>query len=208
MAGIKGLIFDLDGTIIDNSEGYMELMLRRVGGDIGRDFGLGHAQELWYSIGAASRDDVIARWGVDPDRFWAVFNRYESLEEKLNNTYLHSDARALAGLGLPKGIVTHTTLEHSTRLLELVGMRDHFDPIISCTEDTGFKPSPLPLIYCVMAMRLRLDEVLFVGDTASDMMAAADAGIRCAYINRFNRPLPFRPDHEIDSLEKILEIIG
>lgn len=207
MAKIRGLVFDLDGTIIDNYDGYMESMLRRVGQDIGRDLGLQHAQELWYSIGAMSRDEVIARWGIDPDQFWTTFNKFESLDEKLKNTYAHPDSLALKKLDMPMGIVTHTTLEHTTRLLELVGMRQHFDPIISCTEDIGFKPSPLPLIYCVMTMRLDFDEVLFVGDTASDIMAAKEAHVKSVYVNRFGRPMLVKPDYEIASLEKLIDII-
>ncbi len=207
MAQIKGLIFDLDGTIIDNDDAYMELMLNRVGGEIGRDLGLRHARELWYSIGAMARDEVIARWGIDPDRFWTVFNKYERLDEKLASTYLHRDALALQQIGVPMGIVTHTSLEHTAKLLEHVGMRPYFDPIVACTEDTGYKPSPLPMIYCVMAMKLGFDEVLYVGDTMSDMVAAREAHIKCVYVNRFGRPMDFRPDYEIDSLEKLAAII-
>ena len=207
MAKIRGLIFDLDGTIIDNTDVYMERMLQQVGREVGRDLGLRHARELWYSIGAESRDEVIVRWGLDPDRFWRAFNKYESLEQKLRNTYLHRDALFLKGLKIPKGIVTHTTLDHTTRLLEQVGMGGQFDPIIACTEDTGFKPSPLPIIYCVVAMGLGFDEVLFVGDTASDMLAARDAGVPCAYIDRYDRPLAVKPDFTIDRLEKVLAIV-
>jgi phosphoglycolate phosphatase len=207
MSLIKGLIFDLDGTIIDNNDDYMESMLRHVGKDIGRDLGLCHAKDLWYSVGAMSRDEVICGWGLEPDAFWNVFNRYESLDEKLRNTYLHHDALMLKCLKMPMGIVTHTSLEHTTKLLEQVGMRQYFDPIIACTEDTGYKPSPLPLIYCVMTMKLGFDEVLYVGDTASDMLAAKESHIKSVYINRFNRPLCFKPDYEIDSLEKLDDII-
>ncbi len=207
MSAIKGLIFDLDGTIIDNNDDYMESMLRRVGKDIGRDLGLRHAQELWYSVGMMSRDEVICGWGLDPDAFWSVFNRYESLDEKLKNTYLHKDALVLRNLNMPMGIVTHTSLEHTSKLLELVDMRQYFDPIIACNEDTGFKPSPLPLIYCVMTMKLNFGEVLYVGDTASDMMAAKEAHVKSVYVNRFNRPLCFKPDYEIDSLEKIIDLL-
>jgi phosphoglycolate phosphatase len=207
MAKIKGLVFDLDGTIIDNNDSYMESMLKRVGNEIGHELGLRHAQELWYSIGAMSRDEVIARWGIDPDQFWLAFNKFETLDEKLKNTYIHLDALALKNANVPMGIVTHTSLEHTTRLLELVGMRQYFDPIIACTEDTGYKPSPLPLIYCVMTMKLGFDEVLFVGDTASDMMAAKEAHVKSVYVNRFNRPSLVKADYEIDSLEKLADII-
>jgi phosphoglycolate phosphatase len=207
MTRIKGLIFDLDGTIIDNYEHYMENMLKRVGEEIGHPLSLEHARDLWYSINAGSRDEVISRWGLDPDEFWSVFNKYENLEEKLRSTYLHNDALFLKALNMPKSIVTHTTYDHSDMLLKKVGMREYFNPIISCTEDTGFKPSPLPLIYCVVNMNLRADEVLFVGDTLSDLLAAKDAGIKNVYINRFKRPISIEPDYEIDDLEKILEII-
>ncbi|MCD1293461.1 HAD family hydrolase [Methanocella sp. CWC-04] len=207
MSRIKGLIFDLDGTIIDNDERYMELMLSRVGKELGRSLTLDHARQLWYSMNAVSRDEVISRWGLDPDEFWAIFNTFENLQEKLNSTYLHKDAPFLKSIDLPKSIVTHTTYDHTDNLLKLVGMRDLFNPIISCTEDLGFKPSPLPLIHCVVNMKLTVDEVIFVGDTISDMLAAKDAGIKSVYINRFKRPIDYKPDYEIDSLEKIAEII-
>lgn len=207
MAQIKGLIFDLDGTIIDNRDDYMELMLKRVGRDIGADLGLKQAKELWYPVDAVSRDEVIRRWGIDPDKFWTIFNSYESLEEKLKSTYLHEDARILKSIGLPKAIVTHTSYDHTDKLLQLVGMREYFSPIISCTEDTGYKPSPLPLIYCVMDMKLKFDDVIYIGDTLSDALAARNAGIKSVYINRSKRELPFKPDYEIDTLDKLLEII-
>jgi phosphoglycolate phosphatase len=208
MAHIKGLIFDLDGTIIDNYDDYMELMLKRVGKDLGRDFGLTHARELWYSIGSESRDEVIERWGVSPDRFWTVFGRYENIEEKLRSTYLHGDTAILKGLKMPKGIVTHTSYEHTDKLLRKVGMRQYFHPIVSCTEDTGYKPSPLPIIYCVVDMRLKPEEVAYVGDTLSDMLAARNAGVKSIYINRFGRPIRAEPDYEIDSLEKLDAIVN
>ena len=208
MAYIKGLIFDLDGTIIDNYDDYMELMLKRVGRDLGRDLGLTHARELWYSIDAESRDEVIERWGVNPDKFWTVFNKYEDIEEKLKSTYLHDDTAILKGLEIPKGIVTHTSYEHTDRLLKKVDMRQYFHPIVACTEDTGYKPSPLPIIYCVVDMKLKPEEVAYVGDTLSDMLAARNAGVRSIYINRFGRPIKAEPDYEIDSLEKLDAIVN
>lgn len=208
MAHIKGLIFDLDGTIIDNYDGYMELMLKRVGRDLGYDFGLKHARELWYSINSESRDEVIERWGVNPDKFWTIFNKYEDIDEKLKSTYLHDDTAILKGLKLPKGIVTHTSYDHTDRLLKEMGMRRYFHPIVACTEDTGYKPSPLPIIYCVVDMKLHPDEVAYVGDTLSDMLAARNAGVQSIYINRFDRPIKAKPDHEIDNLEKLIDIIG
>ncbi|HMK46912.1 MAG TPA: HAD family hydrolase [Methanocella sp.] len=207
MSEIKGLIFDLDGTIIDNYDGYMENMLKCVGDEIGCNFTIKHARDLWYSIGAVSRDEVIQSWGVEPDRFWEVFNRFESLEVKLKNTYVYRDALAICDVDLPKGIVTHTPLEHTQRLLEMAGLRGCFVSIVACTEETGFKPSPLPLIYCLMEMKIMPEEAIYFGDTISDMMAARSAGVGCAYVNRFGRNIDFRPDYEIDSLEKIKNIV-
>lgn len=207
MAHIKGLIFDLDGTIIDNYDGYMELMLKRVGHDIGADLGLKQAKELWYPVDTISRDEVIRGWGIDPDKFWTIFNSYENLDEKLKSTYLHEDARILKNISLPKAIVTHTSYDHTDKLLQLVGMREYFNPIIACTEDTGYKPSPLPIIYCVMDMKLNFDDVIYIGDTLSDALAAKNAGIKSVYINRLHRHVPFKPDYEIDSLDKLRELI-
>lgn len=207
MARIKGLIFDLDGTIIDKNEDYMMLMLGRVGKELGHHFTLDHARELWYAINAESRGEVIRRWGFNPDEFWKVFEGYEDFEEKLSNTYLHGDTAVLKAIKMPKGIVTHSSYDHAVKLLKKVGMRQYFDPIIACTEDTGYKPSPLPILYCIMGMKLKSEEVIYVGDTLSDMLAAKNAGVKSIYINRSGRPIRARPDHEIDDMAKLLEII-
>lgn len=208
MASIKGLVFDLDGTIIDNYDDYMEGMLRRVGKDLGRDLGLKHARELWYSINKESRDEVIEGWGINPDKFWTAFNKYEDIGEKLQSTYLHDDTAILKGMKMPKGIVTHTSYDHTDKLLKKVGMREYFHPIIACTEETGYKPSPLPIIYCVVDMKLKPEEVAYVGDTLSDMLAARNACVKSIYINRCDRPIRMEPDYEIDSLEKLEAIVN
>ena len=197
MSKIKGLIFDLDGTLIDNHDEYKMYMMSSVGRDINFNFGLEHANALWYSIKGDSRDHVIRSWGLDPDEFWSVFNTYEDISKKLKGTYLHKDTAFLREIPFPKAIVTHTTYGHTDELLKLVGMRDLFNPIVSCTEDTGFKPSPLPLIYCVMDLKLDFDEVVYVGDTSSDILAAKHAGIKSVYINRYDRPILVKPDIEI-----------
>ena len=48
---------------------------------------------------------------------------------------------------------------------------------------------------------------MFIGDTASDIMAAKEAHVKSVYINRFSRPMSVKPDYEIDSLEKLSHII-
>jgi phosphoglycolate phosphatase len=87
-------------------------------------------------------------------------------------------------------------------------MRQYFHPIVACTEDTGYKPSPLPIIYCVVDMKLDPGEVAYVGDTVSDIMAAKNAGVKSIYINRFSRPIKDKPDYEIDSLERLSAIVN
>lgn len=207
MAGIKGLIFDLDGTIIDKRDGYTERLMGRVGRAVGREFSADDGHRLLYCIGAESRTEIVQQWGFEPRAFWPVFESCEFLDDKIDSTYLYDDAAFLKDLALPRGIVTHSSPVHADLLLKKVGMRGHFDPVVACTPATGFKPSGQPILLCAARMRLQPGEVAYVGDTLQDMLAARDAGVTGVYINRSRRPLRIAPDYEISSLEHLLEIL-
>jgi len=208
IAVIEGLLFDLDGTLVDNHDGYMEDVLARTGEHFGRRLTLEDARDLWYSRGTSTRDALISGWGFEPDDFWEVFNRFDSTENRLASTYLYDDVYALAEIPLPKAIVTHTPIDITHRIMEKVGIADMFCTVVSCDECSGWKPSPLPVIYALTELRLEPQQAMFVGDTESDMDSARDAGVVSVMLDRNNWHPDVKADHTIRSLRELPGLPG
>ena len=61
-------------------------------------------------------------------------------------------------------------------LLDMLGMRDLFDVLVSSNDVTRNKPDPECLLIILKSFGLAPDEVLYVGDSAVDSETAARAG--------------------------------
>jgi len=206
--GFDGLLFDLDGTLVDNDDQYMEGVLSCVGERLGRGLTVEQARDLWYSRGAPTREEVIRGWGLDPDEFWKVFNELDTEENRLAHTYLHGDVVVLREIRLPKAIVTHTPQELTRKILERVGISDMFSAVVSCDECSGWKPSPLPVIYALAELGLQPTRALFIGDTASDVAAAQDAGVASAILDRNGWQRDLSADYYLGSLRELPALLG
>jgi len=69
--------------------------------------------------------------------------------------------------------------------LEAMGIQQHFD-LVLCADEVGFlKPHPAGLHAVLEQLELRKDEVLYVGDRFEiDGLAARRAGVSCAIVGR------------------------
>jgi phosphoglycolate phosphatase len=61
-------------------------------------------------------------------------------------------------------------------LLEATGLRGFFDLVVAGDTLPRKKPDPLPLLYCAQQFGARPHELLVVGDSANDALAARAAG--------------------------------
>nr|WP_136716444.1 HAD family hydrolase [Halorientalis salina] len=137
-------LLDLDGTLVDIQPSYVQQVFDEVGDRLGREFTDREAEIIWHGLGG-SRNEQLSQWGIDVDRFWDVFHDVEDAEARARHTYLYDDADFVADLDVPVGLVTHCQQYLTDPVLDRLDIRDWFDTVVCCTEDTGWKPDPEPV---------------------------------------------------------------
>ncbi|MCU4185407.1 HAD family hydrolase [Acidiferrimicrobium sp. IK] len=172
-----GVIFDLDGTLIDSN--YLHtLAWSRALEDCGewapsnaihRLVGMGGDQLLPELLG---RDLPAAS-----DR---RATRYKELIEEVR-PFPGAEVllRLLRSEGLAVVLATSSPDEELERLLPLVGGRDRFDAVTSAGDVAASKPAPDVFEAAVRSASLDASRAVVVGDSVWDIHAARAAGLAC-----------------------------
>lgn len=177
-------MLDLDGTLIDIEWSYLRSVFDGVGDRLGREFTDREAEILWHGLGG-SRDEQLARWGIDPAEFWSAFHAVEDPLVRAEHTYLYDDAAFVADLETPVGLVTHCQQFLTDPVLDHLDIRDWFDAVVCCTDETGWKPDSAPVRSAMND--LGVDEThsgVLAGDGSSDIGAAWNAGLDGIHVER------------------------
>lgn len=176
---IKGIIFDLDGTLIDSKPAYLK-----------------SAQLTYKKLGLKPITEIAAlkipkkieqnlpldlEINTDLDLFLEIYLRsYYSLS-KLETRILPNALSTLEFLSkrVKLSLVTMRSVSKNSLLNELehFSIGKYFDPIVTAL-DARPKPAPDPLIKCIKKMNLTKEECLMVGDSVNDIRAGKAAGIK------------------------------
>jgi HAD superfamily hydrolase (TIGR01509 family) len=158
MAGIRGVVFDMDGTLVDSI--YDWPAIRR---------------ELGVS-GASIIDELNGLGEPERSRRWAELEAIEASASRAAE--LHEGAaellELLAAHGLATALVTNNSDDNTGQLLERFGLS--FDVVV--TRDSGlWKPSGKPVAEAVRRLGLAPERCLGVGDSHYDVQAVREAGL-------------------------------
>lgn len=180
---IRGILFDLDGVLIDSGRDIMNAVNWTLG-----QYGLpalpyeivkshvGHgAAELlarcFGEFGSGHRETEARALAVYKTRYldYSVVETtlYPGVEEGLNR---------LSGLAM--AVVTNKPGVLAHQILSALGIRHHFGSLIAPEVLTRMKPDPEGLHLAMKELGLQAQETLMAGDTWSDIEAGQRAGIR------------------------------
>ena len=184
---IKGVIFDMDGTI---TKPYIDWKALR--GEIG------------VSDGSMIMDHIACLEGAERRRATEILERQE--EEASVNSELNVGVKELLDYLKDRGIRTCLVTNNNRRSIEIVLTKHNliFDFALS-REDGRIKPSADLIVKALKRLDLRKEEVVFIGDGRLDMEASAQAGIRGIYLT--NASPAFEHPLQVDALFETIDLI-
>jgi 2-haloalkanoic acid dehalogenase type II len=120
--------------------------------------------------------------------------------------------QALRARGVHIGMVSNIDNDQLDHLIEVAGLRDYFDSLLSSEAAASCKPDPAIFDEALRRAGCAPSEALFVGDTlAQDIAGAKRAGMRSVLIwHRDDKPPPsdgIEPDHVIREIPELLDLI-
>lgn len=180
--GIRAVIFDLDGTLVD-SAGEIAAALNRTLEELGRAPLPRPQVEALIGRGVkvlVERALRIARVGSTPlDEAVARFERHYAARVG-TEAQLYPGVREgllqLEAAKIPMAVVTNKPRFFTERLLERLGVASFFATCVAGDDGISRKPAGDMLLAAARHMGVDIDSVLMVGDSENDVLAARDAG--------------------------------
>jgi phosphoglycolate phosphatase len=183
---VRGLIFDLDGTLIDSKVDLIysvnamlremkrpELAEETISGYIGH----GAPQLVMRALGGAAREEELK------DALQFFLRYYE--EHKMDSTCAYPGvAKTLAQLShLPMAVLTNKPAHISVRILNSLGLAKYFRMIYGGNSFESKKPDPFGATKILQEFGIAAREALLVGDSEVDVQTARNAGMQAAAVN-------------------------
>ncbi len=181
---LTGIIFDLDGTIIDTREDLaLAINLMRA------DYNLPSftVEKIASYVGNGSRK-LVERSLVETE-----LNIDESLQKFVNhysrhltdNTYCYNGAidtlEKLKVKGINCAILTNKPETATLKILNAMNLARFFDPIFGGDSTPFLKPDPGALNIIIDKWGIPKEELIMVGDNYTDIHVAENAGIKSAF---------------------------
>jgi phosphoglycolate phosphatase len=175
---VRGVVFDLDGTLVDGYEGIASAV---------------NAARAAFGLPAMTTQDVRGRVGLGlmhlmedvlgPERasegaaiFRSAYDRV-GVDQALPVPGLATTLASLNERGFRLSVASNKPAVYSIRILERLGVRRQFDAIEGPETAGAIKPDPAMIRACLRAMGVASDEALYVGDMPLDAESGGRAGV-------------------------------
>ena len=178
MSGVRAVLFDLDGTLLDTKDEWVRAFNEALA-SVGRP--PLPADAVAAQIGTPF-ETILASIGVGPDDGARVTATFVRLEHEA----IRRGVRAFPGIremldGLrdrPLATVTNKATDSAREALRVAGLEDRFRAIVGGDATPRKKPAPDPMLRAAEVLQVPPDACLVVGDTENDVRAGRAAGAR------------------------------
>ncbi len=191
LARIRAILLDLDGTLVDSAPD-LAAAVNRLLAERGADAVTEAQVRDWTGDGARR---LVARalgdrLGEEPaeadldgalERFLALYEEGVYVRSRPYPGVIEGVQR-LAAAGLRLAVVTNKPQRLVEPILEPMGIRESIDAIVGGESTEAKKPDPEPLRLAMERLGAASATVLMVGDSATDVEAARNAGVPVACV--------------------------
>lgn len=207
------LLFDLDGTLLDTEPLIIETFKQTIK-KYRPEFTLTREQEIGFL--GPTLDESLAKY-LPADEAKKAFDEYRQLNIELHPAMIKTMPNAkelldaLKDKGYTMGIVSSKKKEAVAYGLQLTGLEGYFSTIIGYDEVKRYKPDPEGLLIACKSLHQSHDDVIYIGDSATDMIAAHQAGMYSValitHTERKDAILATNPNQAIHDLMELLPIL-
>jgi len=216
---LKGLIFDLDGTLVDTApdlaaatnailaaEGRRRVSLEEIRNMVGQ------GARRMIERGFAATGEPLHPERLEPlyERFIAYYSEHIAEESRPFPGVADLIARCRTS-GIAMAVCTNKLEALSVSLISTLGLSEHF-PVIIGPDTIGVgKPDPAPYIEACWRLGIKPDETMMVGDSRTDVLTARAAGVPVIAVSFGYTDEPvatFAPDHVVDHFDEVWELIA
>lgn len=213
--------FDLDGTLV-NSLPDLALSLNSAFAEVGLPQAPEELVLTWIGNGA----DVLFAKGIEWTGKADNFSQDELAQIKLRFGYFYGEnvcnisklyphvketLEALKAQGYILAVVTNKPTKHVLPVLQAFKIDHLFSEALGGQSLPQIKPHPAPLYYLCGKFGLYPHEMLFVGDSKNDILAAKAAGCKSVgltYGYNYNIPISeSEPDYVCEDFAEVLKIV-
>lgn len=177
VAGVRSILFDLDGTLVDSlsliRETYQVIFQRM---NIPWRNG-----EVMRFIGVSLREIALRYAGPKAGEFIRLYqSEYERRHDARTQAFPGSDAilDSLGERGYQIGIVTSKGRHGACLAIRHLDWELLIDLLVTADDVKRAKPHPEPVLKALQALDTPADETLFIGDSCFDFEAGRRAGVR------------------------------
>jgi len=184
---LKGIVFDLDGTLIHTTINFTTMKERMIGvlEAMGIPEGLFTPKQTTVVI-IASAEEILRKEKRPQEE---IDEMHKALGEIMNTGELEaipdiSEVKGVQGAlkelksaGYKLAVLTRSHHAYAVEALKKIGALDLFDLILGRGETPKPKPYPEALEHTAMLMGVKMSEIVFVGDNHIDASSAENARI-------------------------------
>ncbi len=214
---VKGVIFDMDGTLADSVEYFYQVsleVLEMAGVPL-------PSRDRVYGLMRAGDDNPLAKlFPPDyPDPAATLKRIVESRMDTWMDHYHHKTEAIPGSLELLKNLHTQglrlgiaTSSGRALPFLDHWGVRHLFSGIVGREDVENRKPHPEPILKCLERLALQPHEAVYIGDSPIDVQASRAAGLHTVGVltGTSNREvmLDYAPDYILDSVAELPHILA
>ncbi|HCC71838.1 MAG TPA: phosphatase [Bacteroidales bacterium] len=180
--GINGMIFDLDGTLADSMPIHMKAWQ-----DACRSFGMDMSSKFLRSFTGTPGDRIakaIVRECKMEDTVEPVHIARRKIQNYINRQHLVKEVKPVADIVreyykmLPMAVGTGAHRVTALRTLEIIGLSDYFEHIVTADDVSKYKPDPETFLKCSELMKVDPADILVFEDGDFGIEAAKTAGMK------------------------------
>jgi len=177
---VKGIFLDLDGTIVDSKDAYVEaarIAFQAMGQkspEIKTAFEIPRRLEQGLTISDLVEGDCKKFLSVYFKAYYSNSREKTKLIPNVSATLENLSSKTRLALITMR----HVPKQAIIKELECFGISKYFAHVVTALDTSKPKPSPEALIACVKALDVEICECLIAGDSVNDVRAGKAAGAR------------------------------